>query len=231
MVTLPSEAATDPSLVAECVAAGMDIARINCAHDDTAAWAGDGRQRARGRRRGRPHGPGLDGRARPEAADRADQTGPRGGARPGDPRRRRRHVCAPARIWLTDAAAPTEPPEPAPPREAADPAGAGRDAAWLGRARGRGRGAAGRCPGPQPRRSPWRRSMPRASWPRASRNAYIADGSKLWCRDAAAVVRGIPPLPQRLSLTDGDTLVLTEDLDPGRPARSGRGRDHRVHAA
>ena len=38
MVTLPSEAATDLSLVAECVAAGMDIARIIGAHDDTATW-------------------------------------------------------------------------------------------------------------------------------------------------------------------------------------------------
>ena len=38
MVTLPSEAATDAELVAGLVAAGMDIARINCAHDDPAAW-------------------------------------------------------------------------------------------------------------------------------------------------------------------------------------------------
>ena len=38
MVTLPSEAATDPALVARLVGAGMDIARINCAHDDSAAW-------------------------------------------------------------------------------------------------------------------------------------------------------------------------------------------------
>jgi pyruvate kinase len=39
MVTLPSEAARDETLVDELVAAGMDIARINCAHDDAAAWA------------------------------------------------------------------------------------------------------------------------------------------------------------------------------------------------
>ena len=38
MVTLPSEAATDLQLVEDMAAAGMDCARINCAHDDEAAW-------------------------------------------------------------------------------------------------------------------------------------------------------------------------------------------------
>lgn len=39
MVTLPSEAADDPGLVRRMGAAGMDIARINCAHDGPEAWA------------------------------------------------------------------------------------------------------------------------------------------------------------------------------------------------
>lgn len=39
MVTLPSEAATDASLVRALVEHGMDLARINCAHDDARAWA------------------------------------------------------------------------------------------------------------------------------------------------------------------------------------------------
>ena len=38
MVTLPSEAATDAALVRTLVQAGMDVARINCAHDDADAW-------------------------------------------------------------------------------------------------------------------------------------------------------------------------------------------------
>jgi pyruvate kinase len=38
MVTLPSEAASDFGLVRGFVAAGMDVARINCAHDDATAW-------------------------------------------------------------------------------------------------------------------------------------------------------------------------------------------------
>jgi pyruvate kinase len=39
MVTLPSEAAHDDALVDALVRAGMDVARINCAHDDATAWA------------------------------------------------------------------------------------------------------------------------------------------------------------------------------------------------
>ena len=38
VVTLPPEAASDPQMVADFVAAGMDCARINCARDDIAAW-------------------------------------------------------------------------------------------------------------------------------------------------------------------------------------------------
>ena len=39
MVKLPSEAAGDYGLVRRLVHAGMDVARINCAHDDAQAWA------------------------------------------------------------------------------------------------------------------------------------------------------------------------------------------------
>lgn len=39
MVTLPGEAATDPDFILDLVRRGMDIARINCAHDDTAVWS------------------------------------------------------------------------------------------------------------------------------------------------------------------------------------------------
>ena len=38
MVTLPTEAADNPTLVAEMLTAGMNLARINCAHDDPATW-------------------------------------------------------------------------------------------------------------------------------------------------------------------------------------------------
>ena len=38
MATMPSEAATDYSLVRDLMAAGMDCMRINCAHDSEPAW-------------------------------------------------------------------------------------------------------------------------------------------------------------------------------------------------
>lgn len=38
MVTLPSEAAGDPALVVDLARRGMDVARINCAHDGSIAW-------------------------------------------------------------------------------------------------------------------------------------------------------------------------------------------------
>lgn len=38
MVTMPSEAATDYEMVYNLVKGGMDIARINCAHDDMFTW-------------------------------------------------------------------------------------------------------------------------------------------------------------------------------------------------
>jgi pyruvate kinase len=40
MVTMPSEAAVDYALVRNLLAAGMDVVRINCAHDDETAWLG-----------------------------------------------------------------------------------------------------------------------------------------------------------------------------------------------
>jgi pyruvate kinase len=38
MVTLPSEAAWRPDFIRDLARAGMDVARINCAHDDPEAW-------------------------------------------------------------------------------------------------------------------------------------------------------------------------------------------------
>ena len=38
MVTLPSEAQTDYTLIQALLGQGMDLVRINCAHDDPAAW-------------------------------------------------------------------------------------------------------------------------------------------------------------------------------------------------
>ncbi len=39
MVTMPEQAATDAGLIAKFLECGMDIMRINCAHDDAITWA------------------------------------------------------------------------------------------------------------------------------------------------------------------------------------------------
>ena len=54
MVTVPSEAADDRGVIRDLVDAGMDLARINCAHDNAAAWrAMAAAVRAEGERVGR----------------------------------------------------------------------------------------------------------------------------------------------------------------------------------
>jgi pyruvate kinase len=53
MVTLPGEAAHDESLVEGLVRCGMDIARINCAHDTAAEWVAMVRKVGRAARRWR----------------------------------------------------------------------------------------------------------------------------------------------------------------------------------
>ncbi len=55
MVTLPSEAAFDDALVEGLITAGMDITRINCAHDSATEWVTMAeRVREAARRAGRP---------------------------------------------------------------------------------------------------------------------------------------------------------------------------------
>jgi len=101
MVTLPSEAADDWLLVTELVDAGMDIARINCAHDSPEAW----RTMAKHVRRAAE----ASGRACLVAMDLA---GPklRTGSLPLGPavvkivprRDERGNVVSPAKVWFHD---------------------------------------------------------------------------------------------------------------------------------
>ncbi len=111
MVTLPSEAATDPDLVRGLVQRGMNIARINCAHDDVQAW-----------RAMVHHVREAAAFAGTTCLVAMDLAGPKlrtGPLEPG-PRviklRPQRNdlgqVVAPARAWLTSTEEPTDPPEP-----------------------------------------------------------------------------------------------------------------------
>ena len=108
MVTMPSEAADDQSLVDGLIARGMDAARVNCAHDDSAAW---GRMVAFIR-----SGITADGRPCKVAMDLAGPKLRTGPLLPGPrvvkvrPRRDERgRVVATARVRLVEAADPTSP--------------------------------------------------------------------------------------------------------------------------
>lgn len=112
MVTMPSEAATNYALVRNLVAAGMDVMRINCAHDDRRAWTAMVEHFRRARqelqRPGRVlvdlGGPKLRTGAVEESAHLIRW----------QPRRDTRGlIISPARIWLTAAEAPMTPPTPA----------------------------------------------------------------------------------------------------------------------
>ncbi|MDZ7882595.1 MAG: pyruvate kinase [Mycobacterium sp.] len=112
MVTLPSSAATDPSVVRDLVERGMNIARINCAHDDADAW----RSMARSVRQAAD----ATGRSCLIAMDLAGPKLRTGPLEPGPrlvklrPRKNNLgQVLAPARVWLTAVEDPIDPPEAA----------------------------------------------------------------------------------------------------------------------
>lgn len=111
MVTLPSEAATNPDLVHGLVQRGMNVARINCAHDDPTAW--------RAMVEHVRHASALLGRSCLVAMDLAGPKLRTGPIQPG-PRviklRPSRDGCgrvlAPACAWLTSAEDRARAPEP-----------------------------------------------------------------------------------------------------------------------
>ncbi len=107
---MPSEAATDPDLVRDLLASGMDVMRINCAHDGPDAWRAMVRNlRAAERAVGRSckvfadlPGPKLRTGRLPEGARVLKLRVKRGV---------RGEVLQPQRVWLT----PAERPEALPP--------------------------------------------------------------------------------------------------------------------
>lgn len=224
MVTLPSEAATDPGLVASFVAAGMDVARINCAHDGPTAWAAmvaNVRAAARAAGRAVPVSMDLPG---PKVRTGPIAAGP-SIARARVTRGEDGSILAPARIWLTSATAPAAAPPPPPP--AVRPTVAlSVDTSWLARL---SPGDVIRCRDARGAKRSFTVSDAGAEGVLAAgqRNAYLAAGTVLRCGTAKTAAGGIPPVPRRLSLQPGDALILTTDLTPvelpaaGRPARIG----------
>ncbi len=218
MVTMPSAAADDYKLVRELLASGMDCMRINCAHDDVEVW---GRMIANLRRAEQKLG--KDCRVFMDLAGPKLRTGP---LEPGPQVIKWRpqrdsfgRVLAPAKIWLT----PIENSEP-PPASADACVPVPRE--WLIKLR----------VGDEIKFFDTReaaRSMQIAEeaeenrWAESQQTSYVATGTILnHVRNTGteapladkAQVGALPSNENFILLKKGDTLVLTNDARPGKPA-------------
>jgi pyruvate kinase len=214
MVTLPSQAAEEPGFARGLVEAGMDLARINCAHDDPAAWRRMAANvRAAAAELGRPC------RIEMDLGGPKLRTGP---LRPGPQVARVRPlrdvrgcVTAPARVWLA-------PPGVLPEGDVAD-AVLPVDAEWVERASA---GDEIRLRDTRDKKRTWRvvEVQGPGLWAESRRTTYVEAGAKLTLRTAKgarhkARVGALPPVPQPIVLEEGDELILHAAPTPGRPAR------------
>ncbi len=225
MVTMPAAAAGHYEIVRDLLLAGMDVMRVNCAHDDAAAWV----SMVTNLRRAELE-LGRSARVLFDLAGPKLRTGPIAGARPIARIKPRRDVggktAAAARLWLPACGSAAAPPAEA---DAVLPV----DAALLGSAlvgdeiafvdcRGKARSfaiaeiQAGATP-----QAP-------ALWAEAWKGAYVAEGTPLELRrQGEAIARGhVGPLPlieEAILLCPGDTLVLTDLGAPGHPGTIGPG--------
>jgi pyruvate kinase len=221
MVTLPTAAGDDADLVAQMTTGGMDIARINCAHDGPETWS---RMIDHVRATRRPNG------QRPRVA--MDLAGPKlrtGPLHPGprvvriSPRRDRLgHVAAPALVWLTANGAAVASQQ----QVAVVPVD---DAAWLER----------RQPGDRLEfvdsrgaRRHWLVVETRADgcMVTATQTAYVSSGIELICATStnhdATVVGVLAEVEQVHRIDAGDHLTLTSSLEAAEPTAAGN--EHRI---
>ncbi|MDR3631982.1 MAG: pyruvate kinase [Desulfocapsaceae bacterium] len=215
MVTMPSEAADDYTIIENLLQQGMNCMRINCAHDEPTRWLQmiDNLKRAE-------RSLGLPCKVVMDLAGPKLRTGP---LEPGPAVIRIRprrdvfgRVVAPARVWLTPKDAARQPPTPA---SATLPV----PGLWLARLR-----LGDRLTCADARHA--RRSFTVVDvtdggcWAESVKTAYIVPGTVLRRRggrvgiDDETVVEHIPSQTNSIFLQQGDLLVLTLDSRPGRPA-------------
>jgi pyruvate kinase len=211
MVTMPSEAATDPSIIDHLLAQGMSVMRVNCAHDGPDAWAA---MIEHLRRAERKHGRVC--RISFDLAGPKLRTGP---LAPGPEvlrfkpvRDRLGMVTAPAMITFgpfsdTDENGVTLVPLSAHLHQSAQPG----DLLRLKDARGRHRDVLVDSVG--------RHSLLCTT----DRTVYLTTGTaiELWRgqeRLDSGEIGRLPPAASAIPLEPGDMLIVTRDLTPGRPA-------------
>jgi pyruvate kinase len=220
MVTMPAEAATDYALVRDLLASGMDCMRINCAHDDAAAWQAmvDHLSRARDEV-GRPC------RILMDLAGPKLRTGP---LTPGPEVLKCRptrddagRVLAPARIWLSAAGDGTPAGAPGPAAGVVPV-----PAAWL-TALKPGQDVTLRDARGSRRTLRVTEVTAAGCWVECDKTVYFATGTLLTAQGSAgggvrrARVGTLPPLERPLVLRPGDRLVVTRAKTPGGPADAG----------
>jgi pyruvate kinase len=222
MVTLPSEAQNDYTLIHSLIQQGMDIARINCAHDGPVAWE---RMIRHIRRAEKTLGHAC--RILMDLGGPKLRTGPIQSGPVVLKLRPQRNalgaVTHPARVWITPAKRPFPPPTEA---DGALTAPVG----WTSKLR-----AGDRIYFDDARGA--RREMAVVDqtddgcWAEISRTAYVTPGTALTRSNSGRGEKDIANLghfqasPGVIDISIGDLLILTKHLRPGRPAtrdRAGR---------
>ncbi len=225
MVTMPSEAASDEQLLVDLLRAGMDVMRINCAHDDDGLW-----RRMASNLRKAERIVGRKCRIQADLAGPKLRTGSIGAAGHFVRIKPRRDVMGcttePARAWLT----PVESPEKAPPGATTLPL----DAALLAQLR---TGDTLRVDDQRGReRCLEIIATEGMSWlANGWRTLYAAQGAACEIlREGRSIASGVlghlPPVIAPIPLRQGDTLLLTREAAPGSPARTDEA-DGTVHPA
>lgn len=222
MVTMPGEAANDHTLIHNLLRQGMNCMRINCAHDDKRVWLGMINQLQMAVKT-----------LKTPCQIVMDLPGPKlrtGPMQPGDAVLHVRPVrdaygvvVSPARLWLTDSPVMNAPPSPA---DGTLTVGK----AWLATLRRGERIVFADARGAK-RNLQVIDVTPKGCWAELTRTAYIIPGTELCCtagkknKKRKTRVGQLPALERVIFLRCGDTLILTRDLTPGRPAtfdRSGK---------
>ncbi len=222
MVTMPGEAANDHTLIHNLLRQGMNCMRINCAHDDKRVWLGMINQLHMAVKT-----------LKTPCQIVMDLPGPKlrtGPMQPGDAVLHVRPVrdaygvvVSPARLWLTDSPVMNAPPSPA---DGTLTVGK----AWLATLRRGERIVFADARGAK-RNLQVIDVTPKGCWAELTRTAYIIPGTELCCtagkknKKRKTRVGQLPALERVIFLRCGDTLILTRDLTPGRPAtfdRSGK---------
>lgn len=209
MVTLPGSAAEDAEEVARFASAGMDVARINCAHDDPDAWA---RMAAHVRRAGADIRIAMD-LAGPKVRTGPMPEGPRV-VKVSPTRDALGRVLEPASVWwVPEGASAPDPDVTAVPVTDADWLAARRHGDTLQFTDTRGR----------TRYLTVVEVRGSAVLTEGDRTAYIGTGTVLDVDGREARVGLLPPVAEALRIWPGDVIELRDTLEAA-STRDGRHR-------